>query len=368
MRQRCNVSRRHSVAVALAIATALPAAALAQAVDPYLSNGAQLTSVPARGQPGADYFSNGAQATSVNAQGANSAYFSNGAAATSVNAQSYAAYFSNGAQMTSVSGAGPEAAKFFSNGAQVTSVPARGEPGADYFSNGAQATSVPAAGQPGAEYFANGARSTRWMSHSEIVAAAAESERAQQAAAAEQARAREQAQAKQPAEAQPEQVAPQEEQDPQNANANADAPANAAPGTADSEHTETVEPASAVRAEPEAVETDQTQSAAPDEEGDESSLALPATSDHVGPGSRLRDTRVGSRPLAPPEPRADTAQPGQTSSLAKLVDTFAVGVFGYVVALAIMLAVLGIGVAYRIRRINAANARRALKQPVTIVH
>ncbi|MFI5307152.1 MAG: hypothetical protein ACHQ53_07365 [Polyangiales bacterium] len=130
------------------------------ALQQYFSNGADFTSVPAPGQPGAEYFSNGAECMNVPAPGQPGAgYFSNGADFTSVPAagQPGAEYFSTGAALTSVPAPGEPGAGYFSNGAAFTSVPAPGQPGAEYFSNGAAFTSVPAPGQPGGDYFSSGA-------------------------------------------------------------------------------------------------------------------------------------------------------------------------------------------------------------------
>ncbi len=140
----------------------------AQAAEQYFSNGAELMSMPASGQPGAEFFwsgaePNGADRMSVPAAGQPGAeLFSNGAAVMSVPApgQPGAEFFSNGAAATSVPGPGQPGAEFFSNGAAATSVPGPGQPGAEFFSNGAAVMSVPAPGQPGAEFFSNGAAAT----------------------------------------------------------------------------------------------------------------------------------------------------------------------------------------------------------------
>ncbi|HEX7479363.1 MAG TPA: hypothetical protein VF331_16290 [Polyangiales bacterium] len=139
-----------------------------QAAEQYFSNGAQLMSVPASGQPGAEFFwsgaePNGADRMSVPAAGQPGAeYFSNGADVMSMPGpgQPGAEFFSNGAAVMSVPAPGQPGAEYFSNGAAATSVPGPGQPGAEFFSNGAAVMSVPAPGQPGAEYFSNGATAT----------------------------------------------------------------------------------------------------------------------------------------------------------------------------------------------------------------
>jgi len=126
----------------------------------YMSHGADITSVPAAGKPGAAYYSQGADATSVHAAGQQGpAYFSDGADVTSVPAagQAKAAYYLDGADATSVHTTGQKDSAYFSDGADVTSVHTPGKKDSAYFSDGADVTSVPAPGQPGSSYFSDGA-------------------------------------------------------------------------------------------------------------------------------------------------------------------------------------------------------------------
>ena len=138
-------------------------------VTAYLSHGADVTSVPAPGRPGAAYFSNGADATSVHTAGKQDpAYFSQGADATSVHTagKQDPAYFSNGADVTSVTQQGPVGAAYYSDGADATSVPAPGQPGAAFYSDGADVMSMPVTGQRSGLYF--------WQRSVSAVAAAAQ--------------------------------------------------------------------------------------------------------------------------------------------------------------------------------------------------
>lgn len=66
-------------------------------------------------------------------------------------------YFRHGADATSVPAAGQPGADYFSRGADVMSVPPAGQPGADFFRRGADVTSVAPPGQLGADVFYRGA-------------------------------------------------------------------------------------------------------------------------------------------------------------------------------------------------------------------
>jgi hypothetical protein len=70
-------------------------------------------------------------------------------------------YFAHGADATSIPKPGQPGAEWFHDGANITRVPRPGEPGAEYFSRGADLTSIPSGGQPGADYFSRGADATR---------------------------------------------------------------------------------------------------------------------------------------------------------------------------------------------------------------
>lgn len=340
MRHRSSVSWRHSVAFAWACVASMPAAlAFAQSLDdPYFSNGAQVTSVPATG-PAAAFFSNGAEATSVTADPSLSAYFTNGADVTSTNADpSLAPYFTKGADVTSTN-ADPSLAPYFTKGADATSVTA--DPSlAPYFSNGAQATSVPGPGQPGAEYFSNGGEATNVMlwpigptPKAPERATEVESSGAEQAAPEsedqEQERPREQGDGEQP---QPENA---EQPDP-SAEATPAAPEKTAPEQAAPEQ---LEP----QTEP-ALESD-------DDEDESSSLMVPGASDQPGTGSTTRRELPATRTsLQSPDRQFDGAQSDQASGLSKVIDMFTRGVSDYVSALAAMIAVLAMGLTWRMHR------------------
>jgi hypothetical protein len=126
----------------------------------YLSDGADMTSVPKPGEPGSAWFSSGADATTLPKAGQpGSEYFSNGADAMSTRSSSLAeAYYSRGADITSAQ-PGTPADEYFSRGADAASA----KPGTfadQYFSHGAELTTVPKPGQFGAEYYSQGADAT----------------------------------------------------------------------------------------------------------------------------------------------------------------------------------------------------------------
>jgi hypothetical protein len=161
---------RRAAAGALLFALSAHATAQAQTYPPvtqrYLSNGADMTTVPRPGDPGSEWFSNGADATTVPKAGQPGAeYFSSGADATSTRSSSLAeAFYSRGAEVMTPK-SGTPAGEYFSRGAETTSA----KPGTfagQYFSQGAAVTSVPKPGQLGAEYFSQGADATnvsRWF-------------------------------------------------------------------------------------------------------------------------------------------------------------------------------------------------------------
>lgn len=90
------------------------------------ANGADAWSVPRPGQPGAEIFHRGADATSVYRYGQGSTRD----------------YFNRGADVTSAPARGEPGAELFTRGADVTSVPRPGQPGAEIFSHGADVMSV----------------------------------------------------------------------------------------------------------------------------------------------------------------------------------------------------------------------------------
>ena len=156
-----QVARCVSGCAALVLMSSAPPDAQAQANPPvqqrYLSDGANMTTVPRPGEPGSAWFSSGADATTIPRVGQpGSEYFSRGADATSTRSSSLAeTYFSHGAEVTTPQ-PGTPAGEYLSRGADATSAK-QGTVAGQYFSQGAELTSVPKPGQFGAEYFSQGA-------------------------------------------------------------------------------------------------------------------------------------------------------------------------------------------------------------------